>query len=87
MLVRALNFCVLTLIGGVMISPVLFQDGTMERQLRVYLPGTAATPARGWADPDLMARLASLRLQIRTDLCSRAAPQFVQSRICDRDRI
>jgi len=88
MFVRALNFCVLTLIGGVLVSPMLFQDGTMQRQLRVYLPGSAAvTPTQAWADPDLVARLADLRIQIRTDLCSRDAPDFVQAHICDHDKV
>jgi hypothetical protein len=87
MFVRAFNFCVLMLIGGVLVAPMLFQGGTMERQLGVYLPGTVMAPARAWASPDFVARLADLRVQIRTDLCSRDAPQFVQARICDRDRI
>jgi len=86
MFIRALNFCVLTLIGGALVSPMLFQDGTMQRQLRVYLPGAAA-PAQTWASPELVARLADLRIQIRTDLCSRDAPDFVQAHICDHDRI
>lgn len=85
--VRALNVCVLAVLGALVLSPYWMSSHPLDRQLLHYFPeGDADRIARArlaWGGGDGMAaRLRELRVQIRDDFCSRSGMPSLRARFC-----
>ncbi|HVW74966.1 MAG TPA: hypothetical protein VHC39_15120 [Rhizomicrobium sp.] len=89
LLIRAVNFCVLSAAGFVLLSPVLAHDTPLDRQLRLLLPQTQAETVlpqyRRTYDDQLAWVFGNLKAQIHGELCRRNDLEILHPASCGRD--
>jgi len=80
---RLLNLCVMTALGVFFLSPVLKLDRSLDLQLPGYfLQPSASRIALNDEQDRLMAKLVSVKAQIRVDICRRNGFILLRKHIC-----